>query len=97
MKQRAATRHNGLLRASVRRRLEPLSLRFARFVAPVRTRFLWRPQLHDPADKMMLEVAINGNADALVKFNRGDFGDAPGRFGIAILSPQEALMRRISA
>ena len=50
---------------------------------PVKTRFLWRPQLRDPAD-------------ALVTFNQRDFSDAPGRFGIAMLSPQEAL-RRISA
>ena len=63
---------------------------------PVKTRFLWRPQLRDPADEMVLEAAINGNADALVTFNQRDFSDAPGRFGIAMLSPQEAL-RRISA
>ena len=63
---------------------------------PVKTRFLWRPQLRDPADEMVLEAAINGNADALVTFNQRDFSDAPGRFEIAMLSPQEAL-RRISA
>ncbi len=60
---------------------------------PVRTRFLWRPQLRDPADEMVLEAAINGNADALVTFNRRDFGDAHRRFGIALLSPQQALRR----
>ena len=60
---------------------------------PVRTRFLWRPQLRDPADEMVLEAAINGNADALVTFNQRDFGNAPGRFGIVMLSPQEALRR----
>ena len=55
---------------------------------PVRTRFLWRPQLRDPTDEMVLEAAINGNADALVTFNQRDFGNAPGRFGIVMLSPQ---------
>ena len=60
---------------------------------PVWTAFLWRPQLRDPADEMVLEAAINGNADALVTFNRRDFGDAPGRFGIAVLSPRQALRR----
>lgn len=60
---------------------------------PVTTRFLWRPQLHDPADEMVLDAAINGTADALVTFNRQDFGQAPARFGIALLSPQEALRR----
>ena len=62
---------------------------------PVETRFLWRPQVRDPADEMVLEAAINGNADALVTFNRRDFGDAPARFGIAVFSPREEL-RRIS-
>ncbi len=57
------------------------------------TRFLWRPQLHDPADKMVLDAAINGAADALVTFNRQDFGQVPGRFGIALLLPQEALRK----
>lgn len=60
---------------------------------PVVARFLWRPQLHDPADEMVLEAAINGAADALVTFNRRDFALVPGRFGIALLSPQEALRR----
>lgn len=60
---------------------------------PVEARFLWRPQLHDPADEMVLEAAINGVADALVTFNRRDFGQAPARFGITVLSPQEALRR----
>lgn len=60
---------------------------------PVQTRFLWRPQLRDPADEMVLEAAINGFADALVTFDRRDFGDAPGRFGIALLSPRQALRR----
>ncbi|MCY3818219.1 MAG: putative toxin-antitoxin system toxin component, PIN family [Gammaproteobacteria bacterium] len=58
---------------------------------PVQPRFLWRPQLRDPADEMALEAAFNGNADALVTSNRRDFGDAPARFGIAVLTPQQAL------
>ena len=62
---------------------------------PVVPRFLWRPQLRDPADEMVLEAAINGRADALVTFNQRDFGVAPGRFGIALCTPREAL-RRIS-
>ena len=59
----------------------------------VLTAFLWRPQLRDPADEMVLEAAINGNADALVAFSRRDFGDVPRRFGIAVLSPGQALRR----
>ena len=42
---------------------------------------------------MVLDAAINGAADVLVTFNRQDFGQAPARFGVALLSPQEALRR----
>ncbi len=68
--------------------------RFAWSRSPLK-RFMWRPQVRDPADEMVLEAAINGNADALVTFNRRDFGDGPARFGIAVFSPREEL-RRIS-
>lgn len=60
---------------------------------PVEAHYLWRPQLRDPADEMVLEAAINGQADALVTFNVRDFGKAPDQFGIALISPQEALRR----
>lgn len=60
---------------------------------PVKMHFLWRPQLRDPCDEMVLEAAINGEADALVTFNARDFGDAPGRFRVEILLPREAIVR----
>ena len=57
-------------------------------------RYQWRPQLRDPNDEMVLEAAINGKADALVTFNRKDFGTVPERFGNLTLSPREALASR---
>jgi putative PIN family toxin of toxin-antitoxin system len=60
---------------------------------PVRTHFLWRPQLRDPGDEMVLETAVNGRAGVLVTFNLRDFGSAPSRFGIEVLLPAEALKR----
>ena len=42
---------------------------------------------------MVLDAAIKGAADVLVTFNRRDFGQAPARFGLELLSPQEALRR----
>lgn len=60
---------------------------------PVTAHFLWRPQLRDPADEMVLDAAVNGRADALVTFNRRDFAGAVERFGIAVLSPRDALRR----
>ena len=59
----------------------------------IETHFLWRPQLRDPGDEMVLEATVNGQADALVTFNARDFGIAPYQFGIEILLPREAIAR----
>ncbi|SFP50101.1 putative toxin-antitoxin system toxin component, PIN family [Sphingomonas rubra] len=55
--------------------------------------YSYRPATRDPNDDFVLEAAVNGRADAIVTFNRRDFGDAPSRFGIACLLPREALER----
>ncbi|MFI4889517.1 MAG: putative toxin-antitoxin system toxin component, PIN family [Steroidobacterales bacterium] len=62
-------------------------------VEPVETHFLWRPQLRDPADELVLEAAVNGQASAIVTFNKQDFGTIPLRFGIEVINPVEALLR----
>jgi putative PIN family toxin of toxin-antitoxin system len=64
----------------------------AGLVVPVKFHFLWRPQLTDVADEMVLETAINGSADAIVSFNTRHFEPAT-RFGIDIIRPDEALRR----
>jgi putative PIN family toxin of toxin-antitoxin system len=53
----------------------------------------WRPQLRDPDDEMVLETALNGDADAIVTFNRCDFAKAANRFDLEVLAPQEVLRR----
>ena len=53
--------------------------------------YQWRPQLTDAGDEMVLEAAVNGRADAIVTFSRRDYRDAPGRFGIDVWTPAEAL------
>jgi predicted nucleic acid-binding protein len=60
---------------------------------PVRPAFLWRPTLRDADDDMVLEVAVNGQADAIVTFNRRDFRPAAERFGIEVLLPGAAIER----
>lgn len=60
---------------------------------PIEIHFLWRPQLRDPADEMVLEAAINGRADALVTFNRRHYGAAPAQFGIDMMLPRDAIAR----
>lgn len=61
-------------------------------VEPVDLHFLWRPQLRDPADEMVLETALNGRADALVTFNVRDFS-AAGRFGMKVWTSGQFLQR----
>jgi putative PIN family toxin of toxin-antitoxin system len=65
-------------------------------IEPVEAWFLWRPQLRDPGDELVLEAAANGRADAIVTFNRRDFVSGAQRFGIEILLPREALARIIA-
>jgi predicted nucleic acid-binding protein len=40
---------------------------------------------------MVLETAVNGQADMLVTFNLKDFGKVGEKFGLRVLSPGEAL------
>lgn len=59
---------------------------------PVKAFFRWRPQLRDPGDEMVLEAAVNGQADAIVTFNESDLREAR-EFGIEVIRPGEALRR----
>jgi putative PIN family toxin of toxin-antitoxin system len=65
----------------------------AALVVPVRPHFLWRPQLRDPNDEMVLEAAVNGQANAIVTFNQRDFLAAASRFGIGVERPRDILRR----
>jgi putative PIN family toxin of toxin-antitoxin system len=65
----------------------------AALVEPVELHFRWRPQVHDINDEMVLEAAINGDADALVTHNTADFSDAAARFNVPVLTPGDFLKR----
>lgn len=52
--------------------------------------YLWRPILLDPNDDMVLELAVSGDCNAIITFNKSDFAEAR-RFGIRILAPKEFL------
>lgn len=65
----------------------------AGIICPVEMRFLWRPQLRDAGDEMVLETAVNGRADALVTHNGKDFGAVPDQFGVQLWTPAQALRR----
>ena len=51
---------------------------------------MWRPQLRDVNDEMVLETAVNGHAEVLVTFNMRHLAAAAKRFGIRALQPGDA-------
>lgn len=71
--------------------LDRLMAGFAALAEPVEVHFLWRPQLADPKDEMVLEAAINGRADALVTHNIRDFEAAANRFNVRVATPARFL------
>jgi putative PIN family toxin of toxin-antitoxin system len=73
----------GLSLIEVRLFLDALAL----VATPIALNFLWRPQLQDPADEMVLEAAVNGMATDLVTWNVRDFKPAANRFGLRVSSP----------
>jgi putative PIN family toxin of toxin-antitoxin system len=52
--------------------------------------FLWRPRLRDPKDEMVLEAAVNADADFLVTHNLRDFEPAK-RFNVKPIGPRAFL------
>ena len=64
----------------------------ATFCEPVDISFRLRPMLRDADDEMVLEAALNGQADAIVTHNARDFAAARS-LGIRIVSPGEIVGR----
>ena len=64
----------------------------ATFCEPVDISFRLRPILRDADDEMVLEAALNGQADAIVTHNARDFAAARS-LGIRIVSPGEIVGR----
>jgi len=65
----------------------------AALTEPVELHFQWRPQGPDPNDEMVLEAAINGQADVLVTYNVADFAGIAERFRIEVMHPADLLKR----
>jgi putative PIN family toxin of toxin-antitoxin system len=75
---------SGLQRRDVDAILNELAL----LLVPVTTHYQWRPQLRDPSDEMVLEAAVNAQADGIVTYKVRDFKPAE-RFGIFVLNPEQ--------
>lgn len=52
--------------------------------------YLWRPQLRDPKDEMVLEAAVNASAAYLVTHNLADFSAVRFR-GLEVVTPARLL------
>lgn len=62
------------------------------WVQPVMLHYVWRPQLRDPGDEMVLEAAVNGQAQAIVTHNTRDFARVAPDFGVQVLTPAQLLL-----
>ena len=58
---------------------------------PVEIQYLWRPQLRDANDDMVLEAAVNGHAGSIISFNLRDFLPQALSFGISVKTPGDFL------
>jgi len=52
--------------------------------------YLWRPRERDPKDDMVLEVAVAGQCEFIVTYNKRDFSDAS-KYGLKLMTPKEFL------
>lgn len=59
---------------------------FVALAERVKVFYLWRPELRDPGDDMVLETAVAARADYVITHNMKDFAGAE-RFGIQVVTP----------
>ncbi|MDH5717328.1 MAG: putative toxin-antitoxin system toxin component, PIN family [Spirochaetia bacterium] len=52
--------------------------------------YLWRPNLNDPGDDFILELAVEANCDYIITHNIRDFTGSE-KFSIKVISPREFL------
>ena len=62
-------------------------------VVRVEIQFLWRPQLKDPNDDLVLELAVNGqglgDAVTIITSNQKDFLPQARKFGVDVITPRQ--------
>ncbi len=60
---------------------------------PVTVRVRWRPQSRDAGDDLVIDAAVNGQADSIATFNLRDLRAPAARFGVAAEPPADILRR----
>jgi putative PIN family toxin of toxin-antitoxin system len=60
---------------------------------PVTVQVCWRPQSPDSSDDLVIDAAVNGQANTIVTFNLRDLRTPAARFGIATEPPADTLRR----
>lgn len=62
-------------------------------VIRVDIQFLWRPQLRDPNDDLVLELAVNGQGlgddVTIITSNQKDFLPEASQFGVGVITPRQ--------
>lgn len=62
-------------------------------VTRVEIQFLWRPQLRDANDDLVLELAVNGqglgDAVGIITSNQKDFWPQASKFGVSVMTPRQ--------
>jgi nucleotide-binding universal stress UspA family protein len=93
--QRASFEHTEQLHVSGKSRAETAAVLDAleAIAEPVYLALQHRPLSPDPNDDMVLDVAINGNADAIVTNNTKHFRTAVEHFHLGVLTPAELLSK----
>jgi putative PIN family toxin of toxin-antitoxin system len=56
--------------------------------------FLWRPLIKAPKDDMVLELAVNAQADYLISFNIIDFKEIEAKFNFTLCTPKTFLQKQ---
>ncbi|CAN7312324.1 putative toxin-antitoxin system toxin component, PIN family [Rhizobium sp. LjRoot254] len=84
-------RHEPFVRARLDQRERTALLEIFLFKCrPIAVHFLWRPNLRDEADNHLVELAVAGNADAIVTHNTRDFSDPQLTFQhLRVLKPEQ--------
>lgn len=74
------------------KQIDKLLSALAVWVQPVMLHYVWRPQLRDPGDEMVLEAAVNGHVQAIVTHNTRDFASVAPNFGLRVLTPAQTVL-----